>query len=95
MTPADLAEYLRVSRATVYKLMKREKRSGFPAVKLGRKWLIDLDQVQNWLVQVLEGRQSRTHRQARKRASAVETQGGNRTPVSAKTARTTKRLRSK
>jgi excisionase family DNA binding protein len=59
MTAADLAEYLQVSRTTVYKLMKREKGRGFPAVKLGREWLVDLEQVQNWMVQVIEHRKKR------------------------------------
>lgn len=79
MTAADLAEYLQVSRATVYKLMRREKGSGFPAVKLANHWLVDLEEVQNWMVRVLEPRKRQPRsRQTSGTVKTARTVGGKR-----------------
>jgi excisionase family DNA binding protein len=72
MTAGDLAEYLQVSRATVYRLMKREKDNGFPAVKLRGRWLVDLEQLQNWFVQVVEGREKPIARRTRRRSAEAK-----------------------
>jgi excisionase family DNA binding protein len=51
MTLQELATYLCISRATVYRLVQR---GGFPAFKVGRQWRVNLRLVQNYLVKNYE-----------------------------------------
>ena len=46
MTVDELAEYLRVTKRTVYRLLKT---GSIPAVKVGHKWRFDRKAIDNWL----------------------------------------------
>jgi excisionase family DNA binding protein len=47
MTTAEVARYLRVSKATVYRLIREE---GLPAIKIGNLWRIRRDLLEQWFV---------------------------------------------
>ncbi len=46
LTLSEVAEYLRVSRETIYKLAQQSK---IPASKLGNQWRFKQDLVDQWL----------------------------------------------
>ena len=46
LTVAEAAEYLKMGRSTVYKLLKDGK---LPAHKAGREWRFDADELDEWL----------------------------------------------
>lgn len=48
MTVREVAEYLRVTDKTIYRLLRRD---GIPAVKLGHLWRFDKGAVDEWLRQ--------------------------------------------
>jgi excisionase family DNA binding protein len=46
VTVEELAQYLRIHRRTVYRLLKRKD---LPAVKVGHEWRFDLEVIDKWL----------------------------------------------
>lgn len=46
LTTDELAAYLRVSRSTVYRLLKCQKIPGF---KVGKDWRFDSEQIDGWV----------------------------------------------
>jgi excisionase family DNA binding protein len=45
MTVAELAQYLRVNRSTIYRLLKVRK---LPAFKVGSDWRFNREQIDDW-----------------------------------------------
>ena len=56
MTLPELAQYLRFTRKTVYGLLKQ---GNIPAIKIGRKWRFDKDDIDEWLHRSMKGVKSR------------------------------------
>jgi hypothetical protein len=54
MTVKDLAAYLGVPRRDVYLLVAYRVSIGFPVKKVARMWLVDLTQVENWMIKCEE-----------------------------------------
>jgi len=52
MTVQELERYLRFTRKTIYKLLKR---GSIPAIKIGNKWRFDKEVIDNWLNQSMKG----------------------------------------
>ncbi|MBA7627253.1 Regulator of RpoS [subsurface metagenome] len=52
MTVKELARYLRVTKKTIYRLLKGGK---IPATKIGRQWRFDRASIDRWLGQNLTG----------------------------------------
>ena len=48
MTLEEVAAYLRITRRTMYRLLKED---GIPAIKVGRQWRFDRDSIDDWLRQ--------------------------------------------
>ena len=48
MTPEELAEYLRVSRQTIYNLLWRGE---IPGMKVGTHWRLKKNDVEKWISQ--------------------------------------------
>jgi excisionase family DNA binding protein len=48
MTLSEVADYLRVTRKTIYRLLDRR---GIPAIKVGRQWRFEKDSIDGWLRQ--------------------------------------------
>jgi excisionase family DNA binding protein len=48
MTMDEVAEYLRVHRTTIYRLIKRHK---IPAFRVGKNWRFNIEDVNRWLQQ--------------------------------------------
>ena len=48
MTTAEVADYLRVHPATVYKLLRRHD---IPAIKVGSDWRFNKHELDKWLAQ--------------------------------------------
>ncbi len=46
LTVADVAVYLKIPKATVYKLVRQEK---IPAHKVGKHWRFIRDELEGWL----------------------------------------------
>ncbi len=46
MTTAEVADYLRVHRATVYKLLRRHS---IPAIKVGSDWRFNKHELDKWM----------------------------------------------
>ena len=46
MTLPELAQYLRFTRKTVYRLLKE---GSIPAIRIGRKWRFEKDSIDEWL----------------------------------------------
>ena len=46
LTVADVAVYLKIPKATVYKLVRQEK---IPAHKVGKHWRFLRDELEGWL----------------------------------------------
>jgi len=45
MTSEELADYLRVARTTIHRLLKRNE---IPAFRIGRRWRFDVEEVKKW-----------------------------------------------
>jgi excisionase family DNA binding protein len=45
LTVDEVADYLRVSRSTVYRLLKRNQ---LPAFKIGNDWRFDVEEIDRW-----------------------------------------------
>jgi len=45
MTLQETAEYLRVTRSTIHRLLKRNQ---IPAFRIGRHWRFRLEEIENW-----------------------------------------------
>ena len=45
MTLEELADYLRVARTTIHKLLKR---NDIPAFRIGRHWRFDVQEIDKW-----------------------------------------------
>ncbi|MFC1985998.1 response regulator [Chloroflexota bacterium] len=52
MTIEELEHYLRFTRKTIYKLLKK---GSIPAIKIGNKWRFDKELIDNWLRHGMEG----------------------------------------
>ncbi len=48
LTVAELAEYLRVHRSTIYRLLKARK---LPAFKVGSDWRFNRERIDEWRLQ--------------------------------------------
>ena len=48
MTVEEVADYLRVTEKTIYRLLKQGK---IPAVKVGRQWRFEKAKIDEWLHQ--------------------------------------------
>jgi excisionase family DNA binding protein len=48
ITVGELAEYLRVHRSTLYRLLKKQQLPGF---KIGSNWRFDVEAIDRWRVQ--------------------------------------------
>jgi excisionase family DNA binding protein len=46
MTVSEVAEYLRVDKVTIYKLIREHR---LPAFKIGSDWRFDKDAVEKWM----------------------------------------------
>lgn len=51
MTVEELEQYLRLTRKTIYKLLKQ---GGIPAIRIGKKWRFDKEAIDKWLHQNME-----------------------------------------
>ena len=60
MTVAEVAEYLKISNGTVYRLLKLNK---IPAFKVGSDWRFNRDQIDKW--RLAGGKRKRTRIRAR------------------------------
>ena len=56
MTVEELANYLRLTRRTIYRLLKQDN---IPAVKVGHKWRFDKKVIDKWLQRENQGAKSR------------------------------------
>jgi excisionase family DNA binding protein len=45
MTMQEVADYLRVTRSTIHRILKRNQ---IPAFRIGRHWRFDLEEIDNW-----------------------------------------------
>jgi excisionase family DNA binding protein len=45
MTLQEVAEYLRVTRSTIHRLLKRNE---IPAFRIGRHWRFNVEEIENW-----------------------------------------------
>jgi excisionase family DNA binding protein len=45
MTLQETAEYLRVTRSTIHRLLKRNQ---IPAFRIGRHWRFNVEEIDNW-----------------------------------------------
>jgi len=52
MNIEELEHYLRFTRKTIYKLLKK---GSIPAIKIGNKWRFDKELIDNWLRHGMEG----------------------------------------
>jgi len=48
LTVGELAEYLRIHRSTVYRLLKRRQ---LPSFKIGSDWRFNLEAIDEWRMQ--------------------------------------------
>ena len=55
LTVGEIADYLRVDRSTIYRLLKRHE---LPAFKVGRDWRFNVEEIDRWRAQ----RENRTLR---------------------------------
>jgi len=56
MTVEELGQYLRFTRKTLYKLLKR---GDIPGIKIGNKWRFEKATIDRWLHQYMEGTKAR------------------------------------
>lgn len=59
MTMDELAEYLRISKSTLYKLATEDK---LPGQKIGKRWRFHKDAVDEWVKRGLESKRGGTGR---------------------------------
>ena len=52
MTIEELGEHLRVTKRTIYRMLKR---GAIPALKVGSKWRFDRETIDKWLRQQANG----------------------------------------
>jgi excisionase family DNA binding protein len=45
MTLQEIADYLRVTRSTIHRLLKRNQ---IPAFRIGRHWRFNLEEIESW-----------------------------------------------
>ena len=45
MTLQEVADYLRVTRSTIHRILKRNQ---IPAFRIGRHWRFNLEEINNW-----------------------------------------------
>jgi excisionase family DNA binding protein len=45
MTLQEVADYLRVTRSTIHRMLKRNE---IPAFRIGRHWRFNLEEINNW-----------------------------------------------
>lgn len=45
MTLQEIADYLRVTRSTIHRLLKRNQ---IPAFRVGRHWRFNVEEIDNW-----------------------------------------------
>jgi excisionase family DNA binding protein len=45
MTLQEVADYLRVTRSTIHRLLRR---NAIPAFRIGRRWRFNLKEIDNW-----------------------------------------------
>ncbi|MGA8056739.1 MAG: helix-turn-helix domain-containing protein [Candidatus Binataceae bacterium] len=45
MTLQEIADYLRVTRSTIHRLLKRNQ---IPAFRIGRHWRFNVEEIDNW-----------------------------------------------
>ena len=55
LTVGEVADYLRVSRSTVFRLLKRKE---LPAFKVGGDWRFNMEEIERWCAE----RENRTPR---------------------------------
>lgn len=48
LTVGEIADYLRVDRSTIYRLLKRHE---LPAFKVGRDWRFNVEEIDRWRAQ--------------------------------------------
>lgn len=56
ITVEEVAEYLRVTKKTIYRLIERNQ---IPVIKLGRQWRFDRNVIDDWLKMKTVGRRTR------------------------------------
>jgi len=54
VTLAELAAYLDVSGENLLELIESEDNAGFPGVRIGEEWLVNLDEVPDWLLRLIK-----------------------------------------
>ena len=59
MTIEELAEYLKISRSTLYKLLQDGK---LPGQKIGKRWRFHKDAIDAWVTHGLEDRPADSHK---------------------------------
>ncbi len=52
MTVAETADYLRIGKTTLYKMVRDGK---IPAFKIGNQWRFKRDDIEKWLEKITEG----------------------------------------
>ena len=52
MTVEELGEHLRVTKRTIYRMLKQ---GTIPALKVGSKWRFDREEIDKWLRQQAKG----------------------------------------
>lgn len=55
MTIAELADYFETSPVEVRRLFRSRRKAGFPRFKNGNKWCANLEDVQDWLLAMVDG----------------------------------------
>jgi excisionase family DNA binding protein len=48
MTVGELSAYLRVHRATIYRLLRRHE---IPAFRMGSEWRFNIEEIDHWILQ--------------------------------------------
>jgi excisionase family DNA binding protein len=53
MTLQEVADYLRVTRSTIHRLLKRNE---IPAFRIGRHWRFNVEEIENWCASRASGK---------------------------------------
>jgi excisionase family DNA binding protein len=56
MTLQEVADYLRVTRSTIHRLLKRNE---IPAFRIGRHWRFNVEEIEDWCASRASGRDPR------------------------------------
>jgi excisionase family DNA binding protein len=56
MTVVELADYLGASPLEVRRLFRLDGKRRFPGFKVGNKWCVKLEDVQDWLLEMMDER---------------------------------------